>query len=74
MYSLKTTFVLRLFKILSAPSPASALNIEKMAKKFKILQFFLYFFKSFGPNRTYIMACLTGLVNASEEKITVIEL
>jgi hypothetical protein len=40
IYLLKTTFVLRFFKILSAPSLASALNIEKMAKKLKKNQFF----------------------------------
>jgi hypothetical protein len=38
---------------LSAPSRASASNIEKMAKKFKNSQFFLGFFKSLFPNRTY---------------------
>jgi hypothetical protein len=52
MHILETTFVLRLFKILSATSRASASNIQNMAKKFKNLQFFFGFFKSFGPNRT----------------------
>jgi hypothetical protein len=56
-----TTFVLRLFKILSAHSRASASNIEKMAKKFKNLQL-------------VIIACSTRLVNAFKEKITVIDL
>jgi hypothetical protein len=63
VYLLETTFVLRLFKILSAPSRALASNIEKMSKEFKNLQFFLDFFKSMGPN-----------VNAFKEKITVIDL
>jgi hypothetical protein len=40
-------------KILKAPSRALASNIEKMAKKFKNLQFFFDFFKSFGPNKTF---------------------
>jgi hypothetical protein len=52
-YLLGTTFVRRLFKILSGPSRTSASNIEKMDKQFKNLQFFLDFFDSFGPNRTY---------------------
>jgi hypothetical protein len=53
IYLLETTFVLRLFKVLSAPSRVSVSNIEIMAKKFKNLQFFLDFFKSFYPNRTH---------------------
>jgi hypothetical protein len=35
IFSLGTTFVLQFFKILSAPSRASASNIEKLAKEFK---------------------------------------
>jgi hypothetical protein len=44
---LGTIFVQRLFKVSSAPSRASASNIGKIAKKIKILQSFLDFFKSF---------------------------
>jgi hypothetical protein len=79
-YSLKrcidllgTTFVLRLLKILSAPSRTSASNIEKMVKKFKNLQFFKIFSKilaQIGHN----IACSTRLVNAFMEKITMIYL
>jgi hypothetical protein len=58
---------------LSAPSCASALNIGKMAKNNQNLQFFFDFFKSFGQNKTYT-ACSTRLVNASKEKVTVIDL
>jgi hypothetical protein len=50
MYLLETTFVLRIFKILSAPSGASASNFEKMAKKSKI-EFFLDFFQGLGTKR-----------------------
>jgi hypothetical protein len=70
IYLLETTFVLRLSKIFSAPSRASASKIEKMAKKFKNLQFFLDFVKSFVQIE-HIIACSTRLVNAFKEKITV---
>jgi hypothetical protein len=50
---IETTFALRFFKFLSAPSHASASNIKKMDKKFKNLQFFLDFLKKFDINRIY---------------------
>jgi hypothetical protein len=72
MYFLETTFVLRLFKILSAPSRASASNIEKMVNFF--FQFFLDFFKFNLVQIGHIIACSTRLVNAFKEKTTVIDL
>jgi hypothetical protein len=54
-------------KILSAPSRASASNIEKIAKKFKNLQFFLDFFKVL-VQMGQIIACSTHFVNAFNEK------
>jgi hypothetical protein len=65
---LETTFVLRLLKILSAPSRASASNIEKMAEKFKSLEFFLDFFKCFGQR--HIIAFSMRLIYAFQKKIT----
>jgi hypothetical protein len=44
-YSLETTFVLRLFKILSADGCAPASKVEKKAKKVEIFQYFGDFFK-----------------------------
>jgi hypothetical protein len=58
---------------LCAPSRTLASNIGKMAEKFKSLQFFLDFFKSFGLQKGHIIACSTRLVNAFKEKITVVD-
>jgi hypothetical protein len=54
---------------LSAPSRASASNIEKMAKKIKNLQYFLHFSKVL-VQIGHIIACSTRLVNAFKQKIT----
>jgi hypothetical protein len=67
IYLLEITFVLRLFKILSAPSRASASIIEKMAKKFKNLQSFLAFSKVL-VQIGHIIACSTRIVNDFHEK------
>jgi hypothetical protein len=48
---IQKNFCSTIVKILSAPSCASALNIEKMPQKFKILQFFYDFSINFSPNR-----------------------
>jgi hypothetical protein len=45
-HSLETTFVLPLFKTLSADGRASASIVEKKAKKVEIFQYFGDFFKS----------------------------
>jgi hypothetical protein len=45
-HSLETTFVLRLFKILSADGRASASKVEKKAKKVGIFQYFGDIFQS----------------------------
>jgi hypothetical protein len=62
---IETNFVIRLFKILSAPSRASASNIEKIAKKFKNIQFFLDFSKVL-IQIGHIIACSTRLVFAQK--------
>jgi hypothetical protein len=70
---IKTTFVLRLFKILSAPSRASASNIEKMAKNSKIYSFSSILLKVL-VQIGHIIACSTRLVIALKEIITMIDL
>jgi hypothetical protein len=45
-HSLESTFVLRIFKILSVDGRASASKVEKKDKKVEIFQYFGDFFKS----------------------------
>jgi hypothetical protein len=65
--SLETTFVLRLFKILSSDGCASASKIEKMAKKLKILVFFWDFELNLCLN-SYNYSLLVASCNFLQEK------
>jgi hypothetical protein len=68
-YSLETTFVLRLFKILSAILRASASNIGKMTEKINFFSFFENFSKV-QVLESKFWACSTRLIKLHKKKIT----
>jgi hypothetical protein len=67
-YSWETTFVLRLFKILSAILRALASIIGKKTEKINFFQFFWGFFKSLSL-RIKFWACLTRLIKLHKKKL-----
>jgi hypothetical protein len=63
-----STFVLRLFKVLSADGRASASNVEKKANKVEIFQF-LEIFSKVAVQKLNVCACLTPLIKPYKKKI-----
>jgi hypothetical protein len=68
-HSLETTFVLRLFKILSADGRASASKIKKRPKK-SIFFSILEISSKFEVQKLNVCACLTRLIKPDKKIIT----